>query len=384
MKLLRFGRRARPADAEVVVVGSGLPAAAVALELAHRGRRVVVLGAADERAATHGLGLLACGPACPYSRVVRAVGREGALSLWSAGRENHARIRAVVQRTRRDCGYRLRGGFLLSQDRTEAESLAESEDLLRDDGFPGEFLDHYMLETRFDVSGFSAAYWAAEEAEVDVALLFRATAAAARQAGASFWPGPVHGVEIDRSGATAHTPTGSVRAERAVVASDGPVTDVLPEMSQRLRVVAGECRHFAPARGATLPFAARSADGRFGWQEDAGGITAVSTGTDAVVGADPGLTLDDLLARLHAVPGGERRWSERAEWTADGRPLVGLSLDGPLAVVCGLGPWAASLAFAAARWIADALASGVDPTPRPLRAARSLAPRPEDAGATRG
>jgi glycine/D-amino acid oxidase-like deaminating enzyme len=364
-----------------MVVGSGLASAAVALELAHRGRRVVVLGGANEEGATHDLGLVACGPACPYARAVRLVGREGAISLWSAGRENHARIRALVQPTRRDLGYRARGGFLLAQDRAEAESLAESEDLLRDDGFPGEFLDHYMLETRFDVSGFAAAYWAAEDAEVDAALLLRAAAAAAREAGASWSPGSVHEIEIGRSGVRAHTPAGPVRAERAVVASEGLVSAILPEMSQRLRVVAVDGRRFKPVRGATLPFGARTANGRFAWQEDAGGVTLVSTGAVA----DPGLgpTLDDLLARLHAAPATERSWSEPGERTPDGRPLVGLWPDGPLAVVCGLGPWAASLAFAAARWIADAFTTGVDPTPAPLQAARSFTAGPEDAGPAR-
>src|SRR5262249_62302729 len=36
---------------------------------------------------------------------------------------------------------------------------------------PGEFLDHYMLEARFDLVGFAGAFWAADDAELDAAAL---------------------------------------------------------------------------------------------------------------------------------------------------------------------------------------------------------------------
>jgi len=41
-----FLRRNAPLEADVAVVGSGLPALAAALELSRRGARVVVLGSA--------------------------------------------------------------------------------------------------------------------------------------------------------------------------------------------------------------------------------------------------------------------------------------------------------------------------------------------------
>jgi hypothetical protein len=266
----------------------------------------------------------------------------------------------------------VRGGFLLSQDRAEAESLAESEDLLRDDGFPGEFLDHYMLETRFDVSSFTAAYWAAEEAEVDARLVVRVTAEAARTAGASWRREPVRAVEIDPSGATLRTDGGPMRSKRVVIAGDGPVVDALRGMRERLHALVAEGRRFTPPPGARLPSGARTADGRFAWQEDAGGTTVTAVRVDVPSGADAAPTLDDLLARLHAAPGSGHGWSEPVERTADGLPLVGLWPDSPLAVACGFGSLATSLAFAAASWIAEALVAAKDPTPGPLRAARSL------------
>ena len=56
--------------------------------------------------------------------------------------------------------------------------------------------------------------------------------------------------------------------------------------------------------------------------------------------------------------------------SADGLPLVGRLPGRPLAVACGFGALCPGLAFAAARWVADALLTGADPTPEPLRATR--------------
>ena len=65
-----------------------------------------------------------------------------------------------------------------------------------------------------------------------------------------------------------------------------------------------------------------------------------------------------------------RRWDEPGEVSADGLPIVGRLPGRPLAVACGFGALSPGLAFAAARWMADAVLSGSDPTPEPLRATR--------------
>ena len=154
VRLPGFLRRQAPLEADVAVVGSGLPALAAALELGpprrerRRSRRRSRRGAAPRPRPGP-----AAAPAARTREVARAIGRSEARLVWAAGCENHLRLRALVEEARRDCGYAPRGSFLLARDRAEAALLAESEDLLRDDGFPGEFLDHYMLETRFDLIG---------------------------------------------------------------------------------------------------------------------------------------------------------------------------------------------------------------------------------------
>jgi glycine/D-amino acid oxidase-like deaminating enzyme len=354
----------------VAVVGSGLPALAAALELSRRGARVAVLGAASAGERPRGLGLALLGPGRPYARVARALGRSEARLVWAAGCENHLRLRALVDEARRDCGYAPRGSFLLASDRAEAGELAESEDMLRDDGFPGEFLDHYMLETRFDLSGFSGAYWAAEDAEVDAALLLGSLGERALAAGIAFEPGPVRAVIAEASVVSFETESGAVRAGAGLVATDGAAGDLLPELRPLLREAAPGRLRTAPLAGAVLPTAVRTADGRVAWQGGEGAILL------SRIGPAGDRSEDALLAFATRIPvelASARRWDEAGEVSADGLPLVGRLPGRPLAVACGFGALAPGFAFAAARWVADALLTGADPTPGPLRATRSPA-----------
>ena len=369
MKVPGFWHRSPPLAVDVAVVGAGLPALAAALELSRRRVRVAVLGPASA-APPRGLGLALLGPGRPYARVARALGRSAARLVWAAGCENHLRLRAFVDEARRDCGYALRGSFLLAADRAEAAELAESEDMLREDGFPGEFLDHYMLETRFDLSGFPGAYWAAEDAEIDGALLIEALAAAARAAAVTFVPGPVRAVLAETSSVSVETEEASVRAGAGLVATDGVATGHLPELAPLLRPAAPGRLRAAPLAGAVLPTAARTADGRVAWQGGEGAILLSGVGPAEEGSLDP---LRDLATRIPVDLASARRWDEAGEVSPDGLPLVGRLSGRPLAVACGFGALSPGFAFAAARWVADALLDGTDPTPDALRATRPAA-----------
>ncbi|HSD67431.1 MAG TPA: FAD-dependent oxidoreductase [Vicinamibacteria bacterium] len=368
MKVPRLPHRRRPVRADVAVVGSGLPALAASLELSRRGARVAALGSSPAGEGTLGLALL--GPGRPYSRVARALGRDQARLVWAAGCENHLRLRALLETARRDCGYAARGSFLLATGRAEAAELAESEDWLRDDGFPGEFLDHYMLETRFDLSGFPGAYWAAEDAEVDATLLLGVLDERARAAGITFVPGPVRSVLAEASSVRVEAEGGGALAAAALVATDRAALGLLPELAPLLRPAAPGRLRTAPLAGAVLPAAGRTADGRVAWQGGEGAILLAGTGP----AEEP--PLDRLAAFAARIPvdlASARRWDVEGEASVDGLPLVGRLPGRPLAVVCGFGPLSPGLAFAAARWVSDALLSGDDPTPEGLRPTRAPA-----------
>lgn len=371
MSLLGLLRRRPKDDADVAVLGSGLPALAVALELARRSRRVSVLVRAGGEGPSADLGMVALGPGRPYAEVVAALDRDRARAVWAAGRTNLERLRAWLREIREDCGFQERGTFLLAADRDEARVLADSEDTLRDDGFPGEFLDHYMLETHFNVSGFPAAYWAADGAELDATRLLPVVAAAARAAGARFHPAPVRELEVGGSGVVVQTDEGSVRAATAVVATGVGAGRLVPALAPGLCPGAEGRLRMPIDPGALLPTTARSADGRVAWQVVEGSLLLAATGV-ASSASDPSSAgdLEGLANRLPVGRDEAHRWVARADASADGLPLVGVLPGRPLAVSCGFGPSAPSLAFAAAAWIAEALATGTDPTPAPLRATR--------------
>ncbi len=365
-----LGRRRPPLGADVAVVGAGLPALAAALELSRRQVRVAVLGSDPPGQAARGLGLASLGPGRPYARMAAALGRAEACLVWAAGCENHLRLRAFLEAAGRDCGYAPRGSFLLALDRAEAAELAESEDMLRDDGFPGEFLDHYMLETRFDLSGFPGAYWAAEDAEVDGQLLLEALGERARAAGIPFVPGPVRAIVAETASLSVETEDTVVRAGAGLVATDGAAAGLLPELQPLLLPAAPGRLRAALLGGASLPSAARTADGCFAWRCSEGAVLLSGTGP----AAEP--SPDRLLAFAQRIPveiASARRWEETGEATTDGLPLVGRLPGRPLAVSCGFGALSAGLAFAASRWVADALLTGTDPTPEALRVTRTPA-----------
>jgi len=74
-----------------------------------------------------------------------------------------------------------------------------------------------------------------------------------------------------------------------------------------------------------------------------------------------------MADRLARVPGSEVAWEATVGASVDGLPVIGLVPGRPLAVAVGLGTLAGSYAFVAARWLAEAIASGRDPTPPLLR-----------------
>jgi len=366
------GLRRAPAQVDVAVVGGGLPSLATALELARRGASVAVVQDAVSAERAPDLGLMLLGPGRPYAAVARAIGRPAAQLLWAAGCENHLRIKAFLDQASRPCGYVARGSFLLARDRRDAEDLAESEDMLRDDGFPGEFLDHYMLETRFDVTGFPGAYWAAEDAEFDPLELAAAVGQAARDAKVAFPTARARALRPAASGVVVELEKGWLRSAAAVVATDGPAAGLVPELAPLLRPQFVARLSLSALAGAALPGALRTADGRIAWQATGASFLLAETGVGPP-GAGEGL-LTEFAARLPFDAGSARMQQEAGEVSVDGLPVVGRLPGPPLAVACGFARLSPGLAFAAARWVADALLRGTDPTPdalRPTRAPRS-------------
>jgi len=349
----------RSAQADVVVIGSGLDGCLVARDLERAGRRTVIVPSAGGRAVPC-RGHVPSGPALSYVDAIGRWGRPGARELWELQRESHAALRELLDEWGRDFAYRAEGGFALATERPEGLALGESEDLLREDGFAGEFLDGYMLEARFAVRGFAAGYWSASEAELDGRALATAARAAVRGSGTTFRETPVQRLDLSREGVVAVTPEGEVRAPLAVLASvDASL--LVPWFRDRIKVV-GRRGILLPARDAfPVPSPARTGGGRAGW---------TTTGSELsleVIDADPAA----FATRHLQAPAGPRGavWSGSAGLSRDGLPWVGPLPDLP--VVAAFGCQDLAWALLLSRWAVSALLTGRDATPPRLRAARA-------------
>jgi glycine/D-amino acid oxidase-like deaminating enzyme len=346
------------APADVVVFGSGVTGCLVALELAQSGRRTVVVPREDDLV----LGHVPSGPPVPYAEAVERWGRNGAAELWRWQGRAHAALRELLDGWGDACERRAAGGFTLALDRTHGVPLADSEDLLRDDGFPGEFLDGYMLEARFGVRGFAAGYWSEGEAELDAEALTRRAAAAASAAGAVFAAAAAAAPVFSSKGVRVDTAHGPVSGRMAVVAAASVAPAVAP-LQDRVDVRSRRMAELSSGGGVSLPSPARVTGSGARWASAGRRVTLEVSG-----GGDPAAFAADHLPELcgwrPAGPGGRHGLSR------DALPWVGRVPGLPVfAALAGSGDlaWEPLLS----RWAVAELLTGRDATPAPFRAARA-------------
>jgi glycine/D-amino acid oxidase-like deaminating enzyme len=354
-------------QADVIVIGAGLTAWGASLELAAGGHRVVVLEGETRAPGASDLGHLPVGLGVPYLHAVQRLGRERALEVWETHRECLQRLRELLPGLAAPGAYRQAGGFLLAEDRAEATALADSEDLLREDGFPGEFLDHYMLEARFSVAGFAGAYWAADEGEVDGPRLLQALAGVARDKGVVVPEGsPLLELELTGAGADAVTVRGRFRASWAVLAVESGIARLLPSLQGRVVAEEGEALALTTEPGAALPSPARAAGGGWAWRQLEDRVHLACFGP-------PGAATDErvLAKRLRARPVSSPRVRVTRDASPDGLPRIGLLPGLPVLIAAGYGGLGYGYALPAARWIAETVRTGRDPAPPAYRADRS-------------
>ena len=350
----------RAARADVIVVGAGLTGCLAAAELARNGRRVVMVALTPEEAPP--LGVVPSGPALAYAEAVARFGREPARELWSLQREARGALRRLLTGWRGPFDERAAGGFLVARTRPEGLALADSEDLLREDGFAGEFLDNYMLEARFDVRGLAAGYWAEDESDLDGRAVAEAARAAALEAGVAC-AGPVAParIHVAADGVRVETDDKPVRAPAAVIATAAAL-ERLPGLGPRAGT-SGRHRIRVPVPPeASLPWPVRALDGRFAWTVAGAALTF-----DASAAADAAALLSQHLPPL-------ARPHESAPDSAGAVSFDGLPLCGPLPgfpAVAALGAWP-DLGWLPLLpgWAVSSLLTGRDTTPALLRAAR--------------
>jgi gamma-glutamylputrescine oxidase len=309
-----------PEQADVLVIGGGITGVSL---LHHLGKRSIAAVLVERHhlaagASGRNAGFLLAGVSDCYSEAVRIFGRSAARDIWSMTMENH--IEEIQAVTGHEVGYRRKGSAVLASGEREATQLAESADLMREDGFDCTW-DGRLLTNPAD-------------GEVTPSLL---VGAFARQAA----PGSVRegvdvtAIEAGHGDVVVHAGEAECRAGCVILATNAYTPQLLPRVAiqpRRAQMLASE------------PEAARLCEqptySHFGyryWRQLSTGEVLVGgwrdTAYDIEVGYDERPTttiqshLEAKLRHMGAAGLVTHRWAGTMGFTESGLPLVG-PIDG--------------------------------------------------------
>lgn len=312
--------------ADVCVVGLGASGLAAARRLAERGADVVAVDRAGIAAGAAGRngGFLLAGGARFHHEAVVGWGHDLATRLYRASL-------AELDRTADELGPQVRrvGSLRISASEQERRDIDRQRRALRHDGFAAEAYD----------GPEGTGVLVPTDAAVNPVARCRSAAAAAVAAGARLHaPAAVTSLEP----AAVVIGDARVRADRTVVAVDGGLEWLLPELTPRVGTARLQMLATAPDPGVSLP---RPVYRRWGYdyvqQLPTGEVllggcrdrhAAAEWGAPAVPSAQVQECLDAERSRLGITAAVTHRWAAHAAFTADALPVCEEVRPGVLAV----------------------------------------------------
>ncbi|MER3481486.1 MAG: FAD-dependent oxidoreductase [Meiothermus sp.] len=264
-------------ETEVCVVGLGGSGLAAVHELLSLGRKVVGIDAgkiAGGAAGRNG-GFLLAGLAKFYHQTVRQVGRESARRMYRATLEE---IERMTQETPQ--AIRRVGSLRIAASEEEERDCLEQHQALRADGFPCELYEG--PEGRGLLIPSDGAF--------NPLLRCRILARQALERGVGLFE---HTPALEISGQEVRTPKARIRCQRVIVAVDGGLERLLPELEGRVRTARLQMLGTAPAPEVHFPRPVYTRWGYDYWQQLPDGRIAL---------------------------GGMRDWALEEEWTYADEP----------------------------------------------------------------
>jgi glycine/D-amino acid oxidase-like deaminating enzyme len=301
---------------DVCVVGIGGSGLAAIHELLDLGKRVVAIdaGAVAGGAAGRNGGFLLAGPADFHHDAIRSVGRDRAAALY---RRTLAQIDQMVIETPE--AIRRHGSLRVAESQEELDDCREQLEAMRQDDLPAEWYEGPEGRgLRIPTDG--------------VFQPMRRCRIMARRAvdrGARLHEGSP-ALEIAGDGVV--TPEGRVQCDAVIVAVDGRLERLLPELAGRVRTARLQMLATAPTREISTRHAVYSRYGYEYWQQLPDGTIALGgmrdrggegEWTDDAVPAEPvqGLLERHLRERLGVTAPVTRRWAGAVGYTESGLPV---------------------------------------------------------------
>ena len=304
-------------EAHVCVVGLGGSGLAAIDECLSLGVSVVGLDAVTVASGASGRngGLLRAGFAFPHHEAVERLGRDRARQLYQLTIDERERMLRETPEPTRRIGYLRRAA-----DEEEARDCRAQHDALLADGFPASWYDGPL----------GRGLLVHDDAACNPLTRCRALARRLVKSGAQLYE---HSrVERITSGVVETADT-RVRCRRVIVAADGGLASVLPELAGAVRSVRLQMLGAAPDPSLTIPHAVGSRWGWDYWQRlptgaiALGGCRDVGGDAEFTDDASPSREVQDALERVLRAELGvtttiTHRWAAVVSYTENALPLL--------------------------------------------------------------
>jgi glycine/D-amino acid oxidase-like deaminating enzyme len=303
-------------DTEICVVGLGGSGLTCIIELLAMGRRVVGIDAADVAAGAAGRngGFLLAGTADFHHDAVRLLGRARAGRIHALTLEEIGRIAEQAPGS-----VRFNGSIRLPVSDEERADCTAQRVAMEADGIP--VADHGAL-------GDGALFFAGD-AQFNPLSRCRALAHTARAAGARLF-GRTPAVAVDGTGV--QTPGGMIHCDAVIVAVDGRLERLLPELDGAVRTARLQMLATAPTTDVAIPCPVYARYGFDYWQQLPDGRVALGGGRDIAMedewtgDADPTDVIQShldrvLRERIGTLAPVTHRWAASVSYTDTGLPV---------------------------------------------------------------
>jgi gamma-glutamylputrescine oxidase len=340
------------------VIGLGGSGLTVIEELLARGEAVVGLDASDVAAGAAGRngGFLLAGAYDFYHDAVRKHGRDRALAIYQATLVEMQRIAEAAPGT-----VRLVGSRRIAADEWEVGDCRAQMEAMQADGLACEWYEA--------ADGVGLTF--PDDASCNPLARCRVLALKAAQAGAQLYGhSPVTAVQ----GTRVETAEGTVHCRRVIVAIDGRLEVILPELTGRVRTARLQMLATAPTTEITVPCPMYYREGHEYWQQLPDGSLSIGGFRDQggpgewSLDARPMVPVQELLeafVRTHLGVSAPitHRWAACAGYTESGLPVLEQVREG----VWALGGYSGTGNVIGALSGRAVVAAALDDNPAPAR-----------------